>query len=131
MLTNDVDADEILQVLVNTANKSVELSVSMTVAVSGCLVTGLLIGERRWFTEMEAGLPDMREGITTAFRKAVVDDRNGADIEDDPQYIHLKNARYLTGGGFAPNLRATGFFWRGRLAHVSAWSFGEIGPNQA
>lgn len=130
ILNEDVGCDEILQVLVATADASSELSVGMTLAANGCVVTGLLIGERRWFTELETEHPDLRTGFTTPLRKRMVDAEEGHEIDvNERRFVHLKNARYLTGGGFAPNVRSTGFFWRGRLAHISAWSFGEVGPN--
>lgn len=131
IMNEDVGCDEMLQALVATADSSRELSVGMTLAANGCVVTGLLIGERRWFTELETEYPDLRPSFTTPLRKRMVDDEEGQEIVDERRFVHLKDARYLTGGGFAPNVRSTGFFWRGRLAHISAWSFGVVGPNQA
>ena len=133
ILNEDVGADEVLQALVATLDDSDRGSVTMTLGVNGCLVTGTVVGERRWFLDLEMAHAELREGFTTPLRRRMVDEREGETTETDPvevRFVHMKDARYLTGAGFVPNERATGLFWRARLAHVSSWSFGVIGPHQ-
>lgn len=127
LLTDDVGSDEVLQTIVATADDT-DFHVGVTLAVQGTLITGILIGQDQWFRGLEMQHPELREPLTTPLRKQMVDEKEPGEIDPfESRFVHLKEARYLLGGGqYIPQIRATGFFWRGRISHVSAWSFGVI-----
>jgi hypothetical protein len=135
--------DRFLMTLVELVNDAGELEIGMTLHVSGVIVSGLLISDRRYFELLnEAVQPGgsqesagLREALGDALTDQAESDRAAEfSTETDSEqaalelfltsYIHMRNAEVHAPGGpgrLAPAL------WRGRLSHVSGWSVGVLG----
>jgi hypothetical protein len=111
-----------------------DVRAQLTLHVSGTVISGILVSGKRFFelladwltSEGAQGLADsLARPIAEMFREP---DTEPADDEHDGlsllDYIHLRAARVFTSGNDRP-LPET--FWRGRLSHVSGWSFGTLG----
>lgn len=122
--------DPELETLVSVANTT-GLSVKLTLVTNGAVVSGTLISYNRFwhdtasiFEEMDAPSERVRVATRTlarAFRENAHDD----PAEDDsapwpPRFIHLKDARIHNGHRYISVER-----WRGRMALVVGWSFGQ------
>jgi hypothetical protein len=128
--------DPLLGIMVEAVNKfGAELP--LTLYVSGVVVSGILVSGRRFFEQMAEWLA--REGaqeFAENFALPAAELFDGPDTEagdEEPAdlsaiYIHLRAARVFASGSDRP-LPET--FWRGRLSHVSAWSFGTMTASQA
>ena len=128
--------DWYLRVLVNAVNGS-EMALPVTLFVGGLVVSGKLVSGHRYF----AGL---REQLTQFFGGKGVADEETLDSftsegqnykaeknADDPLpfYIHLEAAKE-----FAPGqqpIPTDGTWWRGRLASVDAFHFGQLAESTA
>lgn len=122
--------DLMLETFVKLADSGVE--VALTLSVSGVVITGTLVGRRRWLslfrqaTERAGEMGALIGGhIEGAWVKAMED-------EDDTLpygFLHLRDARYLQGSGqFNLVPQDGGLLWRGRLSEISGWSLGAIHP---
>lgn len=122
--------DVILAVLVDSMNRSTG-ELSITLSVSGNVISGDLIGMKEFFTlcservkaaEIQENPDTANEkgSLSTYLKEVIVDPE---DIQNPPHYIHLKDARYITSKQSIPNI---GMLWRGRMSEVSGWSLGKI-----
>ncbi|GLY27389.1 gas vesicle accessory protein GvpU [Kineosporia sp. NBRC 101731] len=127
--------DPILRLFASIAEHA-SFEVGITVAVDGALVSGVLVGQDEWLRllgqTMDGGdsiAQSLRRYLNKGLHEAVT-----AVIEpltDDPQpeeyeYLHLKNARYVMGEAFVPTPAADPVLWRGRIVHISGWSWGAL-----
>jgi hypothetical protein len=133
--------DHVLMALV-TAADTIDMELSVTLHVSGVVVSGTLISEARLYEQLAEALrqvpppPDMPEGalsgpaaLATAFDSSAEEYREQAELDrsrNEPPpviYIHLRDAAvWAPGGEPLPRM-----LWRGRLSHVSGWSLGALG----
>ena len=127
--------DWYLQKLVALVNGS-QLEFGVTLYVNGSVVSGRLIGGKKYFEEFAKeftgaypGSSESKESIRAAFASnGDIYDREEGDGEDlpPPQFIHLADARCFSGGGSAiPN---RGVLWRGKINSVSGFSLGQLSP---
>ncbi|MBF9131691.1 hypothetical protein I0C86_22375 [Plantactinospora sp. S1510] len=124
--------DLALQILARIAQED-KVSIGVTLNVSGGIVTGTVIGRDRWFRE----LGDFVEASTDTPEARSLADYLGELMsgiakpdDDDDQvvatlrygYIHLVNARYVSGSRVMPSQGST--LWRGRLSEIAGFSIG-------
>jgi hypothetical protein len=132
--------DRTLNVLLLAAERDMEMAV--TVSVGGGVVSGTLISTGAYyrtladqFASAEGGT-DMDELFAEAFRGIIDDARRASKAalgewadasRPDPEveYLHLTDARYVSGSGFLPHGRQ-GVLWRCRAADVRGWSLGDL-----
>lgn len=125
---NDYVLEELVA-LVNAGN----YEISVTLQVSGMLVSGLLVSGKRFFEGYSDDLSspfepgsEMEEAVREfALTNRAVYDREGEEV-DPPMFIHLRDARYVTPGGLLPT--NNGVWWRGRLSEVGGFSLGSLSP---
>ena len=85
-----------------------------------------MVGPKTWLRILGAS----GEGSTNEFLRGIAGrmveilDEGGADV--DTQFLHLREAQYVSGGTFQPTNAA--LLWRGRLAAVSGFSLGTLTP---
>ncbi|HEY0780618.1 MAG TPA: hypothetical protein VGD56_21860 [Gemmatirosa sp.] len=129
-----------LQLLLLAAERDVR--VGLTVSVGGVLVTGSLIGTVSYCRAVAdqfataAGGTGMDETFAEAFRgyvddaygiahRDLVDPADGVTTEQCVDFVHLEDARYMTGTGLLPITRR-GVLWCCRAEDVTAWSLGDL-----
>jgi hypothetical protein len=133
---SDLAPDNVFAMLVHVANTS-DVEMGITLHVSGQMITGRLISGATFWTECAADLRDGGRGpaeliepmaesmerVAAEYRKAYTDDE--AVIEDPSitAFLHLRNAHTLGPQGPTPT---DGALWRGRLASVDGFTFGEL-----
>ena len=123
--------DALLQDLVAIVNRT-RMEMSVTLLVSGGLVTGRLIDGKTYYEKfaelytgaLERGIPgvEVKEIKAGFIAKGAIYDE--VDDRTRPyQMVHLDNARFQSAAGFVP---AEGMLWRGRINAVSGFSLGEF-----
>jgi hypothetical protein len=129
------DADWFLQSLVNMANND-ELEMGLTLQVGGFLVSGILVGGRKYFEGFakdfasgfdEESAPEV-EASVSGYGDLYTSDREKADRPGSwraLQYVHLKDARFFHPSG-KPIPVQGGVWWRGRLNQVAGFIPGEV-----
>jgi hypothetical protein len=125
--------DPLLAILVEAANKF-DADIGLTLYVSGTVVSGILVSGKRFFELMADWLTaEGAQGLADSLARPIAELFSRPDTESADEgeaevsfsdYIHLRAARVFTSGNDTP-LPET--FWRGRLSHVSGWSFGTLG----
>ena len=133
-------ADRALNLLLLAAERG--RHVGLTVSVNGSVVRGRLVGAVEYFRALadeftgSAGGTGMDEVFAESFRN-VVDDAHrgvqdamtglvdGTDAERTVEFLHLTDARYVSGSAFLPHGRH-GVLWRCRVSDVSGWSMGDL-----
>jgi len=125
--------DWYLQSLVSICNAS-DLEIGITLTVGGSIVSGLLIGGRKYFERFakqfsEAWPGEGKEAIRLALAKSASLYDKSADDKQEPaagvQYIHLADARVFHG---QQSVASTGVLWRGKINAVSGFSLGNLTP---
>lgn len=132
--------DRTLNVILLAAERDMQMA--LTVSVAGGVVSGTLISTSAYyrtladqFASAEGGT-DMDELFAEAFRGIIDDARraskaahdewaDGAGREPALEYLHMTDARYVSGSAFLPHGRQ-GVLWRCRAADVSGWSLGDL-----
>jgi hypothetical protein len=127
-----IEHDYLLELFVRMANHNDELELPLTLCVGGLIVTGFLIGGRRYFDLLAEDLVgDAVEGATEL--RAELRDMTvakygspGEDPEQEPVIgiIHLRDAHVIGSAGLIPSNR--GVVWRGRLIEVDGWCIGTL-----
>ena len=126
--------DWLLEMLVGAANRQPGLAFDLTLNVRGTVVTGTLIGAKEFFEEYGramglAGLPRLEEdfrAVGEELQRALSALPEGAGPVPPPHFVHLKDARMLTGPELVPTNR--GVLWRGHLSSVDGFSVGVLAP---
>lgn len=120
--SNDIAVyDELLRLFVKLANRG-ELSIGITLISAGQVVTGQLIGLKEYIQGLGYILDSASASTTennpwsTVFNETI----DNWPLEE-PQFIHLKNAKFLSNTITPSN---QGVLWRGDLTAVSGWNFG-------
>jgi len=132
---NSIPGDWLLQDFVGLIN-SLNLTVGITLQVSGVTVTGLAISGPTYFRllgdivaagaksgNVSAAAESMRKYFARhAEMYAASDDENSA--HPTPGYIHVQDALIL--GSDCRPITKQGVLWRGRLSEVSGFSIGSF-----
>jgi hypothetical protein len=129
--TGPGDTDAILQFFVVMADTT-GMNTGVTLNVGGLIISGTLVGMKEYFDSLVAGLRTARgnaminEVLGERFNKfaekaSEIMTAPYKDLWKEPEYIHLKNARWYTPGGAIPT---KGILWRGRLGAVDGFSLG-------
>ena len=124
--------DWFLQRMVAMANDG--LSVGITLAINGQVISGTLISVAEYFRQYADsflgakgadGTPNEAHAAIAGLGDRAVVVRKGVPVP--PNYIHLKDARYVTPGGVMP---ANNMLWRGKINGVTGWSLGTFHPQE-
>jgi hypothetical protein len=133
--------DRTLALVLHAAERGMHAGVTVA-TTDGVVVTGTLVGTVDFcraladqFAAAEGGTV-MDETFAEAFR-TLIDDAYGiaqgdrratpdaAAFEHAVSFLHLVEARYLSGATFLPHGRH-GVLWRCRVGDVTSWSFGDL-----
>lgn len=118
--------DDFLEVLVKAANQDNDFACTLTVWISGAIVSGTLVGVSVYIagiadTLTSANVGEMGKTLATGFQ----DIENRRDVTDEPAAFHLRGARgFVSPDDAFPN--DEGVWWRGRLESVDGWFLGTI-----
>lgn len=124
--------DWFLQSLVNIVNGK-DFEFGITLQVSGFLISGNLVCGKRYFegfaedfSNIFAATPEAAASTKRSFAQfGKIYEKAGDEKVPDPQYIHLKNARFFnTSGNPIPGNK--GVLWRGRLSEVASFFLGNL-----
>jgi hypothetical protein len=132
--------DWVLERLVREANRF-DLQVGITFTVSGSVITGTLVGVRRFLNAYaEVAQRVYRDGAARARARAyyaelgatlerqtneeALLEEQGRGAAPPARFVHLVNARYLPATRDLP--ADGGFLWRGRLSQVDGFSLGTV-----
>ena len=117
-----------LQMLVRLVGQDAHAALPITLVVGGAFLHGDLISHEAWTTDWARGLRDIEgpgaqllERFPQQVDQAVVDKQGRRAPQRLPQWIHLRDATGVTGGGGSAVMP----LWRGRLTDVSGWSLGK------
>ena len=119
--------DWFLQKMVALANHG-GLKFGITLAIEGQVITGELVSVAEYFKLYADSF--VGPGSDSEIRSAIASLGAGPPAERDgepvpPNYVHLRNARYVTAGG--QRMPTTeGMLWRGKINAVSGWSLGSF-----
>lgn len=128
----DQRGDEVLANLVRAANKDFEMGI--TLAVGGLLVTGILVGPRRWLDGLLAELREGNDGLA-AFADGLDEGLGAAFAQHDREldgddwkyveiaFVHLRDARFVQPGA-SPIPENRPVVWRGLFESVDGWCLG-------
>jgi hypothetical protein len=106
------DTDPVLQHLIHAVNESGPAGVPMTIVAHGMALTGLLIAQEAYFTELAAGQPMMSALQPSA---DLLGKEYGKEVEAESGYhLHLRGGR-VSGDG-------EDGLWRVSLQAVDAWT---------
>ena len=102
--------------------------VTVTLSVGGAAVSGNLVGRDVWLEALANRVSGSGAGflglLTEEFK---MDGVRSADPDWQENYVHLVDARFLTGSAPWPELSTPGTLWRGRLGSVDGWAWGRLG----
>jgi hypothetical protein len=135
-IESDLAPDNVFAMLVHVANTS-DVEMGITIHVHGQMITGRLISGATFWDECAA---DLREGgngpqelieamaesmeqVAEQYRQTYVENGMGADESSTAAFLHLRNAHTLGPQGPTPT---DGALWRGRLASIDGFTFGEL-----
>lgn len=130
------DTDYFLQDLVELfGNSGLEVGVGMTLQVSGMLVSGRLVGGKKYFEsaaeDMISSFPDADVQSTlrtymhsySTLYTGLEERRKKDEPVPKPVFIHLRDARFFSPSG-GPLPSNQGVWWRGRISEVQGFVFG-------
>ena len=105
------------------------LSFSITLNVGGILISGLLIGGKEYFQEFgrvfQDAHPNDPDRTYEKSIQALGDIYDGSDAKEPPLYIHLKDAKFYS-GGIGSGTPKDGALWRGRISSVDGFILGSF-----
>ncbi len=109
-------------------------SMSVTLTVHGAVVTGMMISAEEYFRLFGEsfggafGDNEAADELKKRFREMGAEAKKQVVAsDDDPAFIHLKDAHYVIGGAFAPDIQETGFLFRCYADDVTGFSPGAFG----
>lgn len=125
--------DGILLGLRDSAQSGSITGVGITLTIGGSVISGTLVGRNTWLDSMHNDLSTNHPTIgkvTEVLRDTFRHDLSGDEAElsklmDDDLFIHLVDAKYVTGMNALPSEGS--LFWRGRIDRVEGWSLGALG----
>ncbi len=109
------DTDPVLQQLVHAINESGQAAVPVTVSVHGTQLTGALIAERRYFSELVEGDP-MMSALEPSSGLLGKEYAKETEAESDHR-LHLRTSPARDGAAAAG-------LWRISLEAVDGWTLG-------
>jgi hypothetical protein len=119
----DRGGDPLLALFARLVNDT-DAEIHVTVAVGGGVVTGGLISQVKWMRlsaeTMNATVPGSGV-IPDELAKMLVSGTTGGTPYE---YLHLKDARYISPTGMMPERPQ--MLWRGRISEVTGWSWGSF-----
>ncbi|ABE43295.1 gas vesicle accessory protein GvpU [Polaromonas sp. JS666] len=122
--------DYYLQQLVSLANEN-EYEIGITLLLGGSVVSGILIGGRKYFDTFAADFSaawtgEDKDEIHNSFAAYgdIYDPAKRKQLPMPPQYIHLQNARIQFLNGSMPT--NGGVLWRGKINAVSGFHLGML-----
>lgn len=133
--------DTVLQLMVGSINnltEPIEDGSPINLFVQGILLSGQIIPDWQWFEEqasgtspeaMIAGILKEKRDRARRLRGRVLEDLTPEEHEEalaPPAFIHLKNCRVFMP---QPVPSSEDLYWRGRLADISGWSYGQLIPS--
>jgi hypothetical protein len=140
--TNPLDTVLLLMVdSINNLTEPIKDGSPINLFVRGLLLSGQIIPDWQWFEEQASlnpgGCPEtMIAEILKDKRNRVraLRDRGPTELTPDeheealasPAFIHLKNCRVFLP---QPVPSSGDLYWRGRLADISGWSYGQLTPS--
>lgn len=123
--------DPLLVVLVELVNRHEKRSLSATLTVGGSVVSGMMIGVTEYYDRLADAWQEMIPGgeeVAKVYRSLSADASekiNNDDLRpDEPSFVHMKDAQYLSPTGLVPT--APMLLWRGRIANVDGFSLGRL-----
>jgi hypothetical protein len=122
----EVGRDSLLGIFVKIAHE-LGVETMITLAVPGGVVSGILISQDAWLTELTQLGDQAAAAIAQGLQSALEEhDLHHSSEESIPQgFLHLRDAHYVTGGGFLPT-PPQGMLWRGCIADITGWSIGRL-----
>jgi len=105
-----------------------DYSLSLTLHIGGMLVSGDLIGEYQYLQEFMGGTV-LRKMESLASENASAGDSapaEGQETHTDPEYIHMRNAKFFHPGQTPVPGSGAGVLWRGRVASVDSFILGSL-----
>ena len=127
-------ADPILLALLLAVEEEVARSLPITINIRGFLVSGVMCSRQEYMVEAEAyaaGIVGLNaSGAISALHQFIrdaeaVDAAKGERMEHPGEFVHLKNAQFLSSAFYLSN---DGVPWRGKLSSVDAWTLGILRP---
>lgn len=121
-------ADWLLESLVVTANSNYDFYVTVTLTVKGAIVSGLLVGGKKFLEEYGATIAKANKDVEEARKIVTHFNTVGAEVYDPlkiqqatnlPNFIHLIKAVIMCG----PTRLLVGL-WRGKMSEVDSFSLG-------
>ncbi|MFD5871401.1 hypothetical protein [Streptomyces sp. NPDC060322] len=117
-----------LQLLIQLLDRELRSSLPITLALSGAVLHGDVIGHEAWKADWARSLRQVEgeganliaefpETVDQGIRELGAGEDSAAHL---PRWIHLRDATLVFGG--TGSLRLP--LWRGRLADVSGWALG-------
>jgi hypothetical protein len=133
---SELAPDNVFAMLIHVANTS-DVEMGITLHVHGQMITGRLIsGATFWTecaeelrsggqgpTELLEAMAESMEHVAEGYRRTYAGDGIDSDNPSKSAFVHLRNAHTLGPQGPTPT---DGAFWRGRLAAVDGFTFGEL-----
>lgn len=120
------EADWVLQHLINVICRN-DTPFGLTVTVGGALVSGIVISPGAWIeaiANVDGGRGSDLASHLESFATEKIGDEDELD-DDDVEYLHMREARYLGANGWLP--AADGCIWRARINQITSWSVGVMG----
>lgn len=125
-----LSADPMLEMLVSFAEK-LDIGVGVTLTVRGLLISGNIITYQGYLEGLVQAFESTSDNVgqiiatgyrsaSQAYQEALI--KKGLEELPHPQYIHLSNARFISGN----RIVQTGVYWRGRLDEVDGFFLGII-----
>jgi len=137
------DSDLLLMSLLELVEFDDKISekIGITLFVQGSIVSGLLIGEKLYFEDLNNTLSALNPGsdeTKDAFRAFLAPFQSlSTDLPDSQQeqsqlrnieFIHLKDANFYSGDSVVPKNK--GVYWRGRLSRIDGFWLGNLSTKQ-
>lgn len=125
--------DPMLLALIGAAEDGIASGIQITVNVHGFMVTGVLCSREEYMVEAEAHAAGVAgfnssDAIAALHRWIkdceVADPQKAQQIEQRFDFIHLKNAQFLSSAFYFPAER--NLPWRARTSAIDGWSLGLI-----
>jgi len=135
----DDNRDALLQYFVDVVNNNPDLAVSVTLNVSGIIVSGRIASRKEYFellgdqVSRHLNVPDeLAEKVGAYIKSFGVDESEEGESTDQADrdlthihYIHLSDARMFHNSG-SPIPYEAGLLWRCRINSVDAFSIGRL-----
>ena len=128
--------DDVLRILIGSVEfaeqkedaAEKDYSLSITLHIGGMLVSGDLISQYQYLREFMGGSV-LQKMESLASEIASAGDSASAEAQEtntDPEYIHMRNAKFFHPGQTPVPGSGVGVLWRGRVASVDSFILGSL-----